>query len=103
MINFYTFTYHTVITCGDRLAKQISNDWLCSKTRQCTASLNTVNSHKYLIGRFMFRIYQGQVHEFLSPFFVRSCDTHQYETRLADHFCITLDKLDLGKTGIKYK
>ena len=27
-----------------------------------------VNINKYLIGRFMFRVYQGQVPEFFSPF-----------------------------------
>ena len=38
-----------------------------------------------------------------SPFFVRNCDIHQHETRLAGHFHIPPVKLDLSKTGIKYK
>ena len=28
-----------------------------------------VNINKYLIGRFMFRVYHGQLPEFFSPFF----------------------------------
>ena len=62
-----------------------------------------VNINKYLIGRFMVRVYHGQVPEFLSPFFVRNCDIHQHETRLAGHFHIPPVKLDLSKTGIKYE
>ena len=62
-----------------------------------------VNINKYLIGRYMFRVYHGQVPEFFSPFFVRNCDIHQHETRSAGHLHIPPVKLDLSKTGIKYK
>ena len=75
---------------------------------QCTmynelGIIKFVNINKYLIGRFMFRVYHGQVPEFFSHFFVRNCDIHQHETRLAGHFHIPPVKLDLSKTGIKYK
>ena len=62
-----------------------------------------VNINKYLIGRFMFRVYHGQVPEFFAPPFVKNCDIHHHETRLAGHFHIPPVKLDLSKTGIKYK
>ena len=62
-----------------------------------------VKMNKYLFGRFMFRVYHRQVPEFFSPFLVRNRDIHQHETRLAGHFHIPPVKLDLSKTGIKYK
>ena len=62
-----------------------------------------VNINKYLIGRFMFRVYHGQVPDFFFTFFVRNCDIHPHETRLAGHFHIPSVQLDLSKTGIKYK
>ena len=55
-----------------------------------------VNINKYLIGRFMFL-------NFFHFFVKKTCDIHQHETRLAGHFHIPLVKLDLSKTGIKYK
>ena len=45
--------------------------------------IKSVNIDKYLIGRFMFRVYQWQVPKFFSPFFVKNCDIHQHESRLA--------------------
>ena len=39
----------------------------------------------------------------LSHFFNKNSDIHEYNTRIADHFHIPAVKIDLGKTGIKYR
>ena len=57
----------------------------------------------YLIGRFMFSMYVGKVPEYLTTLFKKNSEFHSYNTRIADLYHIPCVKLDLSKTGIKYK
>ena len=57
----------------------------------------------YLIGRFMFRIFIGKVPESLTSLFKKNSDYHSYSTRIADLYHVPCVKLDLSKTGIKYR
>ena len=57
----------------------------------------------YLIGRFMFRISIGKVPESLTSLLKKNSDYHSYSTRIADLYHVPCVKLDLSKTGIKYR
>ena len=56
----------------------------------------------YLIGRSMFCMYIGKVLEFLTSLFMENSDLHSYSTRIANIY-IRSAKLELNKTGIKYR
>ena len=56
----------------------------------------------YLIGRFMFRISIGKVPESLTSLFKKNSD-YTYSTRIANLYHAPSVKLDLSKTGIKYR
>ena len=57
----------------------------------------------YLIGRFMFSMYVGKVPEYLTTLFKKNSEFHSYNTRIADLYHIPCVKVDLSKTGIKYR
>ena len=56
----------------------------------------------YVIGRFMFRISIGKVPESLTSL-LKTSDYHSYSTRIANLYHVPCVKLDLSKTGIKYR
>ena len=56
----------------------------------------------YLIGRFMFRISIGKVPESLTSL-LKTSDYHSYSARIANLYHAPCVKLDLSKTGIKYR
>ena len=85
-----------------RIISQMNARKNCDAMYNELGIIKFVNINKYLIGRFVLHVYHGQLPEFFH-FFVRNCDIHQHETRLAGHFHIPPVKLDLSKTGIKYK
>ena len=61
------------------------------------------NINTYLIGRFMFCASIGKARQFLRILFRRNNEYRPYSTRSAHHLHISTVKLDLSKTGIKYR
>ena len=61
------------------------------------------NIHNYLIGRYMFCLSIDKVPQSFRILFRRSNEYHSYSTRSAHHLHIPTVKLDLSKTGIKYR
>ena len=57
----------------------------------------------YLIGRFMFRISIGKVPESLTSLINRNSDYHSNNTRIANLYHVPSVKLDMSKTGMKYR
>ena len=57
----------------------------------------------YFIGRFMFCMSAGKVPESLTSLFKKNSDYHSYSTRVANLYPLHSVKLDLNKTGIKYR
>ena len=56
----------------------------------------------YLIGRFMFRMSIGKVPESLTSL-LKNSYYHPYSTRIDNLYHAPSVKLDLSKTGIKYR
>ena len=61
------------------------------------------NINTYLIGRFMFCVSIDKVPQSFRILFRRNNEYHSYSTRSAHHLHIPTVKLDLSKTGIKYR
>ena len=57
----------------------------------------------YLIGRFMFCMSIGKVPESLTSLFKKNSDFHSYSPRIVNLYRVPPVKLDLSKTGIKYR
>ena len=61
------------------------------------------NINTYLIGRFMFCVSIDKVPQSFGSLFRKNNEFHNYETRSAHHLHLPSVKLDLSKTGIKYR
>ena len=61
------------------------------------------NINTYLIGRFMFCVSIHKVPQSFRTLFRKNNENHSYSTRSAHHLHIPSVKLDLSKTGIKYR
>ena len=61
------------------------------------------NINTYLIGRFMFCVSIDKVPQLFGSLFRKNNEFHNYETRSAHHLHLPSVKLDLSKTGIKYR
>ena len=61
------------------------------------------NINTYLIGRFMFCVSINKVPQSFGSLFRKNNEFHNYETRSAHHLHLPSVKLDLSKTGIKYR
>ena len=61
------------------------------------------NINTYLIGRFMFCVSIDIVPQLFGSLFRKNNEFHNYETRSAHHLHLPSVKLDLSKTGIKYR
>ena len=61
------------------------------------------NINTYLIGRFMFCVSIDKVPQSFGSLFRKNNEFHNYETRSAHHLHRPSVKLDLSKTGIKYR
>ena len=57
----------------------------------------------YLISRFMFRYYKGEIPYIFRNFFVLNSDVHTYFTRQRDHYHPPPVKNELGKCDIRYR
>ena len=62
--------------------------------------LSHINTH---IGRFMLCMSIGKDPESLTSLFKKNSDFHAYSTRIANLYHVLHVKLDLSKTGIKYR
>lgn len=57
----------------------------------------------YLICRFMFRLYRGEVPDIFTDLFVTNMDIHEHNTRQCHHFHVFGEKSNLGKFSIRYR
>ena len=63
--------------------------------------LKCVDINTYLIGRLMYRVYNGD-YSLFQPMFVKNKDIHDHNTRQIDHYHMPKFKSRLGKSSLRY-
>ena len=95
-----------LIILQNKAVKIIAHARLRASCDPIYKKLNTMkleNINTYLIGRFMHCVFIQKPPEPLRSLFKKNSEYHSYNTRSAEHYHIPPVRLDLSKTGIKYR
>ena len=65
--------------------------------------LDIFQINKYLIGKFMFKVYKSTSLDIFMSMFVYNSSIHAYDTRQSSHFHAPLIKKELSKSNVRYK
>ena len=65
--------------------------------------MNSLKLNKYLIGRFMYRVYNSDVPNLFEELFVSNTSIYSYETRQSMKLHVPYCRTNLGKFGIRYR